>query len=167
MRFRFCAHIDMQKGEVRQDNSDGHVHFPRASAWPRLSNFQIVTFVGDPREDGTGDFHVKLVWMSKYSYPNKCEIMLCYAIFDTAKSHAKHNRNRHMELDHHPSSLGELSLASLLPDLRDLVFYLGDFLQVSATVVVGDLGFEFVDLLLVLPGKFIEKPKERSGDDSG
>ena len=143
------------------------MHFPRASAWPRLSNFQIVTFVGDPREDGTGDCHVKLVWMSKYSYPNKFEIMLCYAIFDTAKSHAKHNRNRHMELDHHPSSLGELSLASLLPDLRDLVFYLGDFLQVSATVVVGDLGFEFVDLLLVLPGKFIEKPKERSGDDSG
>ena len=61
-----------------------------------------------------------------------------------------------MELDHHPPSLGELSLASLLPDLRDLVFYLGDFLQVSATVVVGDLGFEFVDLLLVLPGKFRE-----------
>lgn len=102
-------------------------------------------------EDGTGDCHVKLVWMSKYSYPNKFEIMLCYA-----KSHAKQNRNRHMELDHHPPSLGELSLASLLPDLRDLVFYLGDFLQVSATVVVGDLGFEFVNLLLVLPGKFRE-----------
>ena len=61
-----------------------------------------------------------------------------------------------MKLDHHPSPLGELSLASLFPDLRDLVFYLGDFLQVSATVVVGDLGFEFVDLLLVLPGKLRE-----------
>ena len=77
--------------------------------------------------------------------------MLCYT-----KSHTKHNRNRHMELNHHPPSLGKLSLMSFFPDLGGLVFYLGDFLQVSATVVVGDLGFEFVNLLLVLPRKFRE-----------
>ncbi len=55
-----------------------------------------------------------------------------------------------MEFDHH---LRKLSLAGLLPDARDLIFYLGDFLQVAATFVVGNLGFEFIDLLLILPGR--------------
>jgi hypothetical protein len=47
--------------------------------------------------------------------------------------------------------------------VRDLIFYLGDFLQVAATFVVGNLGFEFVDLLLVLP-ESLGKPEEESGD---
>ena len=68
-----------------------------------------------------------------------------------------------MKLDHH---LGKLSLASLLPDAGDLIFYLGDFLQVAATFVVGNLGFEFVDLLLVLPDS-LEKSRERSGKRFG
>ena len=64
-----------------------------------------------------------------------------------APSHTPNIRN-HMELNHH---LGKLSLASLFPDAGDLIFYLGDFLQITATFMVGNLGFEFVDLLLVLP----------------
>lgn len=66
-----------------------------------------------------------------------------------APNHTPNTTGIDMELDHH---LGKLSLASLLPDAGDLIFYLGDFLQVAATFVVGNLGFEFVDLLLVLPG---------------
>ena len=71
------AYIDMQKGEVRQDNSDGHVHFSRACPW----------VIHDEMERETA--MCKLVWISTCSYPNKVEIMLCYASFDTAESHAK------------------------------------------------------------------------------
>jgi hypothetical protein len=71
-----------------------------------------------------------------------------------------------MDLDHH---LRKLGLASLLPDARDLIFYLGDFLQVTATFVVGNLGFEFVDLLLVLPVSVdsVDIPDEGSDDEFG
>jgi hypothetical protein len=62
--------------------------------------------------------------------------------------------------------LGELCLTSLRPDVRDLIFYLGDFLQVAATFVVGNLCFEFVDLLLVLP-ESLEDPEEGIGNDYG
>lgn len=60
--------------------------------------------------------------------------------------------------------LGELCLTSLRPDVRDLIFYLGDFLQVAATFVVGNLCLEFVDLLLVLP-ESLEDPEEEIGND--
>ncbi len=42
------------------------------------------------------------------------------------------------------------SLLRLLPDGIDLVFYLGDFIKVSTSFMVGYLGGEFVDFLLVL-----------------
>ena len=48
--------------------------------------------------------------------------------------------------------------------MRNLIFYLGDFLQVAATFVVGNLCLEFVDLLLVLP-ESLEDPEEEIGND--
>ena len=43
------------------------------------------------------------------------------------------------------------SFTGLGPDGSNLLLYLLDFLLVSASFVVGYLGFQFVDLLLVLP----------------
>ena len=47
MRFRFCAHIDMQKGEVRQDNQTDTCIFPehplgRAYPISRLSRSWVI-----------------------------------------------------------------------------------------------------------------------------
>ena len=57
-------------------------------------------------------------------------------------------------------ALSKCSLSSLVPDGSDLVLYLGDFFEVSAPFVVGNLGFELINFLLVLPngtwGQWIE-----------
>ena len=59
--------------------------------------------------------------------------------------------------------LGVLGLVSLLPEGLDLSFYLGDLLHVATSFVVGQLGGELVDLLLILPVKFEVTSQERNG----
>ena len=50
--------------------------------------------------------------------------------------------------------LGKESLPSLFGDVPNLIFYLGDVFEVSASFVVRYLSGELVDLLLVLPARF-------------
>ncbi len=59
--------------------------------------------------------------------------------------------------------LSVLGLASLLPEGLDLSFYLGDLLHVATSFVVGKLGGELVDLLLIHPVKFQVTLQERNG----
>ena len=54
-------------------------------------------------------------------------------------------------------------LFCLGPNVGNLVLYLGDFLEVSASFMVRYLGFEFVDFLLVLPVRQ-ERERKRSGE---
>lgn len=60
-------------------------------------------------------------------------------------------------------ALSKCSLSGLVPDGSNLFLYLGDFFEVSAPFVVGNLGFEFIDFLLVLPNGTREGGEESKG----